>query len=261
MAADERDLEVQGASVDEAIDKGLAQLGAARGDVIVEVVDEGSSGFLGIGGREAVVRLKVLGRPKFGGQPAKPISEDTTADVQETVEDSKPTAAEADAGTPEVKEADAAEAEFAMDVITKLLDKMRVEANISIKQTEPDDLTGEIRSIIDIRGQDMGVLIGPRGETLNALQYVARLITGHQMHQRTTFIVDVEGYRERREQSLAGLAERMADKAVRGGRPMTLEPMPPNERRIIHLTLRQDDRVHTESTGEGRRRKVRIFPN
>jgi spoIIIJ-associated protein len=261
MAADERDLEVNGASVDEAIDKGLTQLGVARSDVIVEVVDEGSSGFLGIGGREATVRLKVLGRPKFESEPAEAAAEDTTTDTQEVVEENDSAAAEVKSDTPEVKEPDAAETDYAKGVITTLLDKMNVEATISVKQTEPDDMTGEIRSIIDIRGQDMGVLIGPRGETLNALQYVARLMTGHRLQQRTTFIVDVEGYRERREQSLASLAERMANKAVRGGRPMTLEPMPPNERRIIHLTLRQDDRVRTESTGEGRRRKVRIYPN
>ena len=155
----------------------------------------------------------------------------------------------------------AAEAEYASEVVTSLLDKMGIEASMTVSQTEPDDLTGEVRSVIDVRGKDMGVLIGPRGETLNALQYVARLMTGHKLRQRTTFIVDVEGYRERREQSLASLAKRMADKAVRGGRPMTLEPMPPNERRIIHLTLRPDERVYTESTGEGRRRKVRIYPN
>ena len=254
MAADERDLEVRGSSVDEAIDAGLAQLGVARGDVIVEVVDEGSSGFLGIGGRDAVVRLKVLGRPKFEEKTTRPQQiEKASAEPARKGDAKKPVA-------PEAKEPDSAEAEVASEIITTLLEKMNVEANLSVEQTEPDDLTGEIRSVLDIRGQDMGVLIGPRGETLNALQYVARLMTGHQLKQRTTFIVDVEGYRSRREQALASLANRMADKAVRAGRPMTLEPMPPNERRIIHLTLRKDDRVHTESTGEGQRRKVRIYP-
>ncbi|MFN2223225.1 MAG: RNA-binding cell elongation regulator Jag/EloR [Candidatus Promineifilaceae bacterium] len=255
MAADERDLEVTGASVEEAIDQGLAQLGLARGDVIVEVVDEGSGGFLGIGGRDAVVRLKVLGRPRFEEKAPeweRPAPESSEPAVeQETESLAKPTTAAVDS----------VEAEVALDIMTTLLEKMSVEASVTVKQTEPDDLTGEVRSILDVRGKDMGVLIGPRGETLNALQYVTRLMTGHMLKQRTSFIVDVEGYRARREQALASLANRMAEKAVRAGRPMTLEPMPPNERRIIHLTLRQDERVHTESTGEGRRRKVRIFPD
>ncbi len=255
MAQDERDFEATGGSVEEAIDKGLAQLGVKRNEVIVEVVDEGSAGFLGIGGRDAVVRLKVLGRPKFEARPAEPVVAEVTPEVEEA-EDvegvSEPALAEGEEST---------EAAVAMEVITTLLDKMNVEASVSLSETEPDDLTGETRSMIDIRGQDMGVLIGPRGGTLNSLQYVARLMTGHRLRQRTTFIVDVEGYRARREEALASLAKRMADKAVRSSRPLTLEPMPPNERRIIHLTLRQDDRVRTESTGEGRRRKVRIYPN
>lgn len=254
MAADERDIEVRGASVDEAIDKGLAELGVARNDVIVDVVDEGGAGFLGIGGRDAIVRLKVLGQPKFEEKTPEPTP--TTEAPAEPVEKRE----DGPAG-PAVIEADPVEAETALEIITTLLDKMKVEASVTMTETEPDDLTGQVRSVVDIRGQDMGVLIGPRGETLNALQYVARLMTGHKLRQRTTFIVDVEGYRARRETALASLANRMAEKAVRAGRPMTLEPMPPNERRIIHLTLRQDARVHTESTGEGQRRKVRIFPD
>jgi spoIIIJ-associated protein len=255
MAADKRDLEVQGASVDEAIDKGLAQLGVARNDVIVEVVDEGSSGFLGIGGRDAVVRLKVLGRPKFEDKAPRKVEVEQAGGgptgKQEAISEAKPA----------VQGADPAEAEAAQEIMNTLLAMMSVEASVTVTETDADDLTGEVRSVLDIRGKDMGVLIGPRGETLNALQYVTRLMAGHQLKQRTSFIVDVEGYRARREQALASLANRMADKAVRAGRPMTLEPMPPNERRIIHLTLRQDDRVHTESTGEGQRRKVRIYPD
>lgn len=254
MAADERDLEIQGASVEEAINNGLAQLGVARNDVIVEVVDEGSSGFLGLGGRDAVVRLKVLGQPKFEKPAVEPASEPAEGEPLVVDDLSKPAVDEGEGDR-------ASEADYALEVVTTLLDKMGIEASMTVSQTEPDDLTGEVRSVIDVRGKDMGVLIGPRGETLNALQYVARLMTGHNLRRRTTFIVDVEGYRERREQSLASLAKRMADKAVRGGRPMTLEPMPPNERRIIHLTLRPDERVYTESTGDGQRRKVRIYPN
>ncbi|MDX1614937.1 MAG: R3H domain-containing nucleic acid-binding protein, partial [Candidatus Promineifilaceae bacterium] len=114
--------------------------------------------------------------------------------------------------------------------------------------------------IVKVHGDDMGALIGPRGETLNALQYIARLMTGHVSHRLPSFIVDVEGYRARREQALARLAERMAAKALKRGQPVTLEPMPANERRIIHITLRDDERVHTESSGEGPKRRVRIFP-
>jgi spoIIIJ-associated protein len=110
-----------------------------------------------------------------------------------------------------------------------------------------------------VEGNDLGVLIGPRGETLNALQHVSRLMTGHKLHQRPNFIVDVEGYRSRREKALARLADRMAKKVVARGKALNLEPMPPNERRIIHMTLRDHDEVFTQSRGEGDQRQVRIL--
>ena len=115
-------------------------------------------------------------------------------------------------------------------------------------------------TVLNISGPDLGLLIGARGETLDALQHLSRLMAGHQIRQRANFVIDVEGYRERREQALARMAERMGKKAIERGRPVTLEPMPAYERRIIHMTLREDPLVRTESTGEGDRRRVRIYP-
>jgi spoIIIJ-associated protein len=151
------------------------------------------------------------------------------------------------------------EGEVALEIVNSLLSKMQVDAETMLNESEPDDLTGERRWVIDVEGNDLGVLIGPRGETLNALQYISRLMTGHKIHQRPYFIVDIEGYRSRREQALARLAERMAKKAISRGKALSLEPMPPNERRIIHMTLRDHDKVFTQSRGEGSRRQVRIM--
>jgi spoIIIJ-associated protein len=89
---------------------------------------------------------------------------------------------------------------------------------------------------------------------------LARLMVGNQLQKRASFVVDVEGYRKRRQQALARLAERMAKKVISRRRPVSLEPMPPHERRIIHMTLRDNDEVYTQSSGEGKRRKVRILP-
>jgi spoIIIJ-associated protein len=248
MPIEERNLEAHGEDVEKAIAAGLAELGLDRTEVDVEIIDEGSSGFLGIGGREAVVRLSI--KSDVPDEIAPP----TELEYREAAEaPSQPIS-----DIPEGDESD--EGEVALDIVESLLEKMQVEATTTLRQSEPDDLTGERRWIVDIRGQDMGLLIGPRGETLNSLQYITRLMAGHVLRQRTTFIVDVEGYRERREGALARLAERMAEKALRLGRPLSLEPMPPNERRIIHITLRENDQVYTESSGEGSRRKVRIYP-
>jgi spoIIIJ-associated protein len=163
------------------------------------------------------------------------------------------------ATTDESEEASVEEGETALEIVNSLLSRMKVEAETSSRLSEPDDMTGERRWVIDIEGRDLGVLIGPRGETLNALQYVSRLMTGHTLHQRPNFIVDIEGYRSRREQALARLAERMAKKVETRGKALSLEPMPPNERRIIHMTLRNHDKVITQSQGEGSRRQVRIM--
>jgi spoIIIJ-associated protein len=148
----------------------------------------------------------------------------------------------------------------AVAVIQELLDKMMVTAHVSGHTTEPDDLTGQRVNVIEIAGEDLGVLIGPRGETLDSLQFVSRLMVSHKLHRRVNFVVDVEGFRRRREQALTRLAERMADKARQRNQPIALEPMSAYERRIIHMTLRDAPDVYTESTGEGKQRRVRIFP-
>ena len=115
--------------------------------------------------------------------------------------------------------------------------------------------------MLDVTGDNLGILIGRQGETLRDLQYIARLIVSRKLQRWANIVVDVGGYKRRRERILTELAGRMAERVVAEGRPVTLEPMPPHERRIVHMALRDHDLVRTESTGEGRRRKVVIFPN
>jgi spoIIIJ-associated protein len=259
MLAEKRELEVRGDDVEKAVEVGLAQLGLSRDGVTIEVLDEGSSGFLGIGSRDAIVRLKVIAAEPEPIQEEAAESSDSGSDVAETAVES--TSEESSSTTPgEPDDVPVVEGDTALEIINTLLDKMQVEAQTSKRLSEPDDLTGERRWVVDIEGNDLGVLIGPRGDTLNALQYVSRLMTGHQLHQRPNFIVDIEGYRSRREQALARLAERMAKKVESRGKALSLEPMPPNERRIIHMTLRNSESVITQSQGEGSRRQVRILP-
>jgi len=115
--------------------------------------------------------------------------------------------------------------------------------------------------LVDVRGEDLGILIGRRGETLAALQYLTRLIVAKELQQQVAVVIDIEGYRARREQELQRLAVKLADQAVELARTMELEPMPANERRVIHLALRDHPAVRTESVGEGVDRKVTIIPN
>ena len=113
---------------------------------------------------------------------------------------------------------------------------------------------------MDVRGDDLSILIGRRSETLNAFQYIASLMVGKEVQQWVQLIVDVEGYRSRRENQLRRMARRMAEQAVKTGRRQALEPMSSNERRIVHIELRDYPGVTTESEGEDPYRKVCIFP-
>lgn len=113
---------------------------------------------------------------------------------------------------------------------------------------------------IDVLGQDLGFLIGRRGDHLAQLQYMVNLLANKKIGEWTRVIVDIEGYRARREEALVGLAERVARQVSRTRRPIMLEPMPPNERRIVHLSLRGNSDVTTESTGEGGTRRITVHP-
>lgn len=258
-----REIEVRGSDVEKAIEAGLQKLGVNRSEVIIDVIDEGSRGLLGIGSRDAVVRLVTLFVPEPAPAPKvqpKPVAERPAPKRETAVPTPKSAPASTNGSDVEVTEADAEEKEMAEEMIGTLLSKLGIEAEIVTSTSDPDDLTGRKVNVIDVEGEDLGVLIGPRGETLNAMQYLTRLMVGNQLQRRASFVVDVEGYRKRRQQALARLAERMAKKVVSRRRPVSLEPMPPHERRIIHMTLRDNDEVYTQSSGEGKRRKVRILP-
>ena len=264
-----KNLEVRGQTVEEAVEAGLSQLGLNRSDVIVDVVDEGNKGILGIGARDAIVRLvPMVTTPAPAPKPAaEPIvAKDKPA--KPAPKESKPTQATPTSANngkrptvqPATEEEIAEEREVAVEVVGTILKQMQVEATLDVVVSEPDDLTGRRVNELHIKGNDLGVLIGPRGDTLNSLQYITRLMVGHRLHRRADFVIDIEGYRERRQQALARLANRMASKAMKQNRPVTLEPMPAYERRIIHMSLRDNAEVYTQSTGEGNRRRVRILP-
>ena len=144
-----------------------------------------------------------------------------------------------------------------LSVVRHILELLDVEAQPSIRSSGsgPDD-----PPIIDVQGEDAGLIIGRRGDTLRALQFVTNMVLGRQQEEPTPVIVDVEGYRERRFAHLRQLANRMAERAIASGQSETLEPMPPAERRMIHVTLAGNRGVRTESSGDGNERRVTIEP-
>jgi len=151
--------------------------------------------------------------------------------------------------------------EVARGVLEALLEKMGMAASV-VAQAEEVVAEGEAPApvLFDIEGDDLGILIGRRGQTLACLQFILRLIVGHQTKTWLPIVVDVEGYKQGRSEKLQALACRLAEQVKDRREPFTLEPMPAYERRVIHLTLADHPDVTTESVGLGEARKVVIRP-
>ena len=145
----------------------------------------------------------------------------------------------------------------ASDVIQTLIDHLDADVVLTLKQVHNDDLDGPI---FEIEGDDAGLLIGRKGETLKTLQFLVRYVVSHKLDERVNLMIDVEGYQQRRHQSLENMARRVARRVSDTGRSITLEPMPANERRIVHLALSEHPQVTTESTGFGDSRQVTVQP-
>ncbi len=266
-------IEISAQSVEEAIEKGLHQVGRGRDEVEIEVLEEGGRGLFGLGAKDAVIRLRVPVQrpsPKSESEPAAKSVAVEPEHMEPIVaeEQAQPAAAVATADEEMPPAEDAADAggeddyllEIAREIVMDLLERMHVKADAQAAFIETENQVRRPAIRVDVTGNDLSYLIGRRAETLNALQYIARLILGKELGRAVTLQVDVQGYRSRRREQLERLARKMADQAVASGRRQYLEPMPPEERRIIHIELRKNPLVETESFGEGNRRKVTIRP-
>jgi spoIIIJ-associated protein len=215
-------LEISAKTVEEATQKALTQLNVGLDEVEITVLNEGKGGILGLGSEDARIQVRVI-HPNTDEENAKQI---------------------------------------AKDILENLLAKMGLEAKISVEspKTLPVDEEEAEPVVFNIIGDDLGILIGRRGQTLDALQYFVRLITSRKTQSKTPIVIDIEGYKERRYEDLRVLAANVANQVKVKGSPVRLEPMSAYERRIIHLTLANDTDVKTESTGEGNLRRVVVSP-
>lgn len=277
-------LEIIAPTVEEALQQGLSQLGLTAEAVSVEVLDSGTKGLFGFGGRQVRVRLTV--NPPPGEY--QPVADESTADARRQPKpsprsDRKPDPAKKAVSAPKAKQANHRLSEMkpveesptvdkkeerpqhdqlldtTEEVVSRLIHHLGMKAQISANydETSADDR----RSIqVDVRGDDLTALIGRHAETLTAFQHIASLIVGKQTQQWVQLTIDVEGYRSRREKQIRQLANRMADQVTKTGRKMTMEPMTANERRVVHIELRGHPAVTTESAGEDPYRKVVILP-
>jgi len=249
-------LEIIAPTINEAIEKGLAELELPREAVEIEILDEGSRGLFGLGSHQARVRLIV--RQNLPESPEAEIISSSSVISDSEFAEEEPTIKPIRIQPANTKEQ--IPLHVAQETVSELLEKMHIQAQVNASYGEVDDVRGTRAILVDITGKDLSVLIGKRSETLNALQYITRLIVSKELGDNITLVIDVEGYRTRRERQLRQLAHRIAEQAMKTGRKQTLEPMPPNERRIIHMELRDDEHVTTESFGEEPHRKVTIIP-
>ncbi len=221
-----RQIEQEGRTVEEAIKLGLESLGLSEAEVTVEIIEKEKSGFLGIGSKPAKVKLTAL------EEQDEPAEEEAAAVKSEE---------NSDAGNK------------AKEFLSGVFEKMNLEVKVEYTMGEK-----EIR--INLSGDEMGAVIGRRGETLDALQYLTTLAVNKSSDDYYKISLDTENYRSEREKTLQNLALRLAEKAKRNRKNVSLEPMNAYERKIIHSALQEDDMIHTYSVGEEPNRKIIISP-
>ena len=276
MSTNNRSYEFTGESADAAIQNGLDELGLTRTGVSVEVLEEAQNGFLGMGGREARVRLTVLSADgtevEEESQEDEAVEEPTAqADADAAEDKSEPEKQASEESTPEDEfdEFDDLddlpdpelmdELDMATEIVQTFVEGLDLDITIESQFSEEDDLGKQVIEL-NLVGDDASRMIGPRGETMASLQYIVRLMISQQVHRRSNVTIDVDGYRSSKRDGLTRLAERMAKKVVDRQRAVTLEPMNPYERRLVHIALRENETVTTQSVGEGLQRRVRIHP-
>jgi len=270
MTEQDKVQEFTGRTVREAIEAALAALSVAEDDLQYEVLRTPERSLFGlVRTGEACIRVVVPG----AGDTAERAYQEVAAQEDEDDWDEEegvvpPPAAPAQAEPaaprdPRLKHNPPSLRRVAEEVVTTLLDYLEVLAAVEVVDAggRIDEETGEAVPLqLNVVGDDLGILIGRGGETLRDFQFISRLIISRKIGVWPNLVLDVEGYKERRVETLEGLAKRMADQVRETGRPLSLEPMPPNERRAVHMALRDDPDVYTESSGEEPRRKVRIYP-
>ena len=274
-------------SVEEALEKALNEMMLTREDIHYEIVQQPSKGFLGFGQKDAVVRVskKDAAETKVEAVEVKAVKTEEEAEVKAEIPVQEPTPVvevvvddteeqEAEVSFEEAFDADIDEETEELDVavakadkkelyeaaeakgrafLAKIFDEMKLDVVIDVKENG-----GYL--VFDLQGENLGILIGRRGDTLDSLQFLLNLVINDKNNAKVKGIIDIENYRAKREETLIGLGHKLAAKARKTGQKVVLEPMNPQERRIIHMALQNDKRVTTYSEGEEPYRKVVIEP-
>lgn len=269
--------EIEGKTIDEAIEKACSEFGVLREKLNIEIVSEGSQGFFGFGAKRAKIRARLLSihmaeetfeKPvikaaavqpvvdavippaRKEGKPGKretlrePVRETIREPVRETTREPV---------RESTQETDDELAMKAKTLLSGILERMNIEAPVTADARED-------AIVLNIQGDGGGLLIGKRGQNLDALQYIVNKATNRSGEDRKMIVIDTEAYRKRREDALVSLAERLGQKVKKTRKAVTVSHMNAHDRRIIHLTLQTDSSLTTKSRGEGEYRKIIIMP-
>lgn len=274
VAREGKSVEAKGRTVSLAIEEALARLDSSQDQVKVQVLREASRGLFGIGAQDAIVRVtKLLGTHPTGISAISP-----SPMVHQEIDENRHEEQANEPSEQEVKQSLVSEPEqeeitspkesisqeqllaLSREILLDILERMNIIADVQANCSEAEDERDKPTVVLDIIGDDLGLLIGRGGDTLRDLQYLMRLIVGRKLQGWTNLVVDVEGYKQRRERSLRQSARRVAKRVLETSRPAHLDPMNSYERRLVHLELSKLEGIKTKSSGEGKHRKVGIYP-
>ena len=228
--------------MEEATKIALEDLNVNLEEVKIEVVSPGKSGILGLGGEPAIINVNYDDQSK----PKKATKSKPKSKIIKRPEKST---------SKELDDIDEETEKLAIDIVNYLLSSLKVDVKTFFRDKDDFDTTS---LYFEIEGDDSGLIIGRKGETLRSFEFLISFIIKRQLDKRVRVILDVEGYQERRRSNLVSIAESNAKKVIKYGKPIKMDPMSPFDRRIIHLALEKDKKVITESQGSGPRRQVVI---
>lgn len=238
-------LEIEGKTIDEAIERACTEFKVPREKLNIEIITDGSSGFLGLGSKKAKIKASIMSIHMALETPAQ--------QTQKPMPQKPSVPADAVQVSKTEDSTDESIAIKAKKILEGILLRMNLDCPVTIEET-PDMI------ILDIKGDGSGLLIGKRGQNLDAIQYIVNKAISKYADNRKMIVVDTEAYRKRREDSLLALAARLAEKVKKSKKALTVGHMNAHDRRIIHLALQNDESLTTKSRGEGEFRKIVIMP-
>ena len=249
--------EFYAATVQEAVEKAASGLGVSKDELGFQVLDEGSTGFLGIGGRDARILVEV---PEPMSTPTVVENEDLASKPVEVVEQQVPAVEHVEIQPDLVQEDGESAEEIAEDLIVAVDEFVTTLMNAMGFQATVDAYEAGNAIAVDVITKETGLLVGRKGETIDAVQYLTNVAVYKDRMFAKRIVVDSEGYRQRRVEALQGMAHRTARRAVREEQPLSLPPMSAAERRVVHVFLEKNPDVETSSEGEEEDRRVIITP-